>query len=132
MFYIDTLALIKLALDENHTLELSEFVYPLMESARKVLISSIFVELEIARVLSNQRVLIEKRKNAKEVLKIINLKPFNEQIFALATNYNDRHLSVINSIHLATIKHYHIEKVITYDKQLIECCKSYKIETISP
>lgn len=133
MIYLDTCAVLKLARDEEHS---DEFFGWLEQHASEPLVSSVLLEVEMARAL--RRCDPDALPRVPGILSNINLIELRPSIRATAAAFPDPLLRSLDALHLATAQYaesstgLRLSAFATYDKRLIAAARAAGVRVEHP
>jgi predicted nucleic acid-binding protein len=126
MIYLDSSAIVKLAIDEPESAALRRAL-----RGRTELVSSALARTEVTRTLLPEGQAIVNRGEA--VLERIELARVNDRVLRLAGQLTPYGLRSLDAIHLATAKLLErVKLVVTYDERMAEAARAMKWKVSAP
>lgn len=129
LYYVDTSAVLKLLVEENHSRTLAAFYD---EHARASWVSSALLRIEVIRAVT--RVMPAILPDARGLLTAFDYVSIDDEIVDAAMNEPDRMLRSLDAIHLATARVLgpDLTGLVTYDDRLATAAHDAGIPVTTP
>jgi hypothetical protein len=129
LYYADTSAVIKLLVEEKHSVALAAFYD---EHADAEWVSSALLKIELTRAVS--RVMPVLMPDARDLLRAFSHVSIDDDIVEAAMNEPDRGLRSLDAIHLATARIFgnELDALVSYDDRLLRAAGEAGLPTAAP